>query len=273
MALSWQKMVRDGKLGKILFVEGHYLHAMGEDRFWVDVETGKTLTWAEKADNPNAVKSRFWTLRHPIFYGPHELSPLLKILDDRVVRVCCFSTRTESYRLEEVPFPGMAEPLTVPDLEVAMMHTQKDTIMRFAAGFSAPASNTHWYHLMGTQGDVETGRGKNEPGKTYFCEAPIIRGNEYSIGRADTTWEFDRMPDTASATGHGGLDYYPAADFVQCILNGKEPDIDVYEAVETAAPVIMAAASAEEGGRVKTVPDFRPGPERAVGQDPKDFFL
>ena len=64
------------------------------------------------------------------------------------------------------------------------------------------------------------------------------------------------------------MDYFPLSDFVQCILNGTEPDIDVYGAVETAAPVIVAAASAEDGGMVKTVPDFRPGPEREVGQNP-----
>ncbi len=270
MTLSWQKMVREGKLGKILFVEGHYLHAMGEDRFWVDTQTGKQIAWAEKAGNANVVKSRLWRMQHPILYGPHELSPLLKILDDRVVKVACFSTRTESYRFEEVPFPGMTEPFTSPDLEVAMMHTEKDTIMRFAAGFNAPSSGAHWYHLMGTKGDVETGRGKNESGKTYFCEAPVIRGNEFSVERMDATWEFerDRVPDRASATGHGGMDYFPLSDFVQCILNGTEPDIDVYSAVETAAPVIVAAASAEDGGMVKTVPDFRPGPERKVGQNP-----
>ncbi len=270
MTLSWQKMVREGKLGKILFVEGHYLHAMGGDRFWVDTQTGKGITWAEKAGNSNAVKSRLWSMQHPILYGPHELSPLLKVLDDRVVKVSCFSTRTESYRFEEVPFPGMTEPFTSPDLEVAMMHTEKDTIMRFAAGFNAPSSGAHWYHLMGTKGDVETGRGKNESGKTYFCEAPVIRGNEFSVERMDATWEFerDRVPDRASATGHGGMDYFPLLDFVQCILNGTEPDIDVYDAVETAAPVIVAAASTEDGGMVKTVPDFRPGPERDIGQNP-----
>ena len=38
--------------------------------------------------------------------------------------------------------------------------------------------------------------------------------------------------------------------------------VDVYQAVETAAPAILAAQSAEQGGVLLEVPDFRPPGDR-----------
>ena len=269
LAVKWRDLVREGKLGRILFAEGHYIHAMSEERFWVDRKTGERISWKQAADNPNAVKSRFWTLKHPIWYAPHELSPLLKILEDRVVSVSCFSAGLNS-RFDDVPFEGMASPFTNPDLEVAMMHTAKGTIVRLAACFTAPASESHWRHLFGTKGEVETGRGLNEPGKEYFMDRPNVRTADYRFERSDAQWEFaaGEVPAEAAATGHGGKDYLPVADFASCLLHGTRPDIDVYQAVETAAPVIMAGISADKGGELQQVPDFRPSDRRLKGEAP-----
>lgn len=273
MALQWRDLVRAGTLGKILFAEGHYLHAMAEERFWLDPTTGKNLTWQEAAGNPHAVKSRFWSLAHPILYAPHELSPLLKILDDRVVRVSCFSTRTESYRFDEVPFAGQDRAVTIPDLQVAMMHTAKDTIIRFAAGFNAPVSENHWYHLLGTKGEIETARGVGESGYRYTFDTPVRTNKDYHFPRTPADWTFatdSQQQRLAAQTGHGGLDFWPVYDFTQ-VLHGKKaaPDIDVYQAVETAAPVILAVESLRQGGALKELPDFRPGPARRAGEDPR----
>jgi hypothetical protein len=246
---------------------------MADERFWLDPTTGKMLTWKEASSNPNAIKSRFWSLANPILYAPHELSPLLKILDDRVVWVSAFSTRTESYRFEEVPFEGQNQPVTIPDFQVAMMHTEKDTIIRFAGGFNAPAGENHWYHILGTKGEVETPRGMGESGYQYVFDKPVVNNKDYHFPRTPTAWTFAEnsiQHKLAAQTGHGGLDYWPIYDFTQVLLGQKaKPDIDVYQAVETAAPVIMAVESMKQGGVLKEIPDFRPGRGRRKGDDPR----
>lgn len=273
MALQWRDLVRTGMLGKILFAEGHYLHPMSDERFWLDPTTGKLLTWREAAVTPNAVKSRFWSLANPILYAPHELSPLLKILDDRVVKVSCFSTRTESYRFEEVPFEGQNRAVPIPDLQVALMHTAKDTIIRFAAGFNAPVSENHWYHLLGAKGEIETPRGAGESGYRYVFDRPVVNNKDYHSPRTPSEWTFPAdspQQRIAAQTGHGGLDYWPVYDFAQVLLGRKQqPDIDVYQAVETAAPAILAVDSLKQGGELRNIPDFRPGSRRKPGEDPR----
>jgi predicted dehydrogenase len=279
----WRQMVRSGSLGSVLFAEGHYIHGMAADRHWLNPETGSLLTWEQAQKVPNKVKSRLWTMPHPILYGPHELSPLLKVLDDRVVRVSCFSTGRPNKRCKEVPFPCQNEEFPIPDMEVALMHTAKGAILRFAASFSTPISETHWYHLLGTKGEVETRRGSDETGHSYFYPVPILQDVVCRFARTKQPWfhlsgrppevipgvNDEELTAEARTTGHGGTDYFPMADFIRGLREGTPPDIDVYQAVETAAPCILAARAAEEEGATLTVPDFRPGPGRKPGEMPK----
>lgn len=253
---AWKKMVSKGRLGKILFVEGQYFHGMGQDRYWQDRETGARLTIEQAENNPRAVKSRFWAMSHPILYLPHELSPILSVLDDRVTRVSCVATRRPSYYHEWFP---------VPDLEASLMCTEKGAILRLATAFVAPtATPNHWYHFMGTNGRVETNR--------YEGEKMKIWTPDNNMGKpVEMNWEYDTAsaPAEAIASGHGGMDYYPMATFVDSILNDVTPPMDVYKTAETTAPAILAAQSVDKDSQWQTVPDFRPGAKRAKGHMPE----
>ncbi|MDD5678743.1 MAG: Gfo/Idh/MocA family oxidoreductase [Kiritimatiellae bacterium] len=252
---AWQRLVAEGRLGKILFAQGQYLHSRGDDRYWMDKETGARLGLDAARNNPRAAKSRCWDMPHPILYLPHELSPLLHVLDDRVTRVTCMGTRRQSYHHEWFP---------VPDFEVALMQTEKDTLMRMAAGFTAPCPTPyHWHNLVGTRGAVETNRSEAEKMKMWLADAFMRQPEELN-------WEFETLhtPPEALSSGHGGIDYYPMATFVESILEDRTPPLDVYKAADTAAPGIMAARSAEQGSACLEVPDFRPGAHRAKGARP-----
>jgi hypothetical protein len=59
------------------------------------------------------------------------------------------------------------------------------------------------------------------------------------------------------------------AHFIESIVENTTPPLDVYKAVEAAAPAILAAQSIDEGSACLEVGDFRPGKNRAKGQEPK----
>ena len=259
---AWKKLVQDNLLGKILYCEGQYLHGMGPDRYWINPVTGENVTidQAQKLKIP-LMKSRFWNLKHPIFYLPHELSPLLHILDDRVVRVVAMATKSPGYRYDWFPQP---------DIEVALMHTEKDTILRLMAGFTIDTlkGSEHCNRMIGTKGWVEQPRTKSEKGKMwlsgYFMKDSVDIEWDYT-----NYWEY---PVVAQQTGHGGLDYYPVASMVEAILFDKPVEMDVYKSVETAAPAILAGISIEKGSIPIDVPDFRPGKKRKPGELPEKLF-
>lgn len=197
-----------------------------------------------------------WYMPHPILYLPHELSPILKVLDDHVRKVTCMGTRKGSYHYEGFP---------VPDMEVALMHTEKDTVLRMATAFNVPTPQpNHWHHIMGSKGEVETNRSRNEKMKIWLAGSSLD---------TKTEMEWEHPPDQpaqpeARGTGHGGLDYYPLADFVRCIREDTPTEMDVYKAADTAAPAILAGISADKGGEPLKVPDFRPSTKRRPGRRP-----
>jgi len=253
---AWRNMVSEGTLGRVLYVEGHYLHGMTDDRYWMDGKTGQRLTWEEAKTNPRATRTRFWHMTHPILYLPHELSPMLKVIDDRVERVSCMGTRRRSYVHGDVP---------ISDMEVAIMHTRGDSLMKMTAGFTVPTpSPLHWHHVMGTRGQVETNRSGRDSMKLWLA-------NGYMESKADLDWDYNAYqpsPPEARASGHGGLDHYPLADFIRSIREDSEPELGVYGAAETAAPAILSAKSAEKKGAPQDVPDFRPCKGRKKGHKP-----
>lgn len=265
-AQAWRTMAQSGALGKILYAQGQYLHGMGPDRFWHDSETGERITW-EQAQKVKSHKSRFWNLMHPIRYMPHELSPLLFALDDRVTKVTGVATRTQSYRYEWFPRS---------DMEIALMHTEKDTIIRLMAGFTTETlvGSEHQYRMVGSEGWVDC-----QPNAKSGSGGLIWLANGHMSEAANIKWAYNTPWDVpmaarelgvpfspqAMSSGHGGMDYWPIATFAQAILDDKPVAMDVYRAVETAAPAILAGECMEKGYAWMDVPDFRPGKHQKSG--------
>lgn len=258
---QWKQMYEAGEFGHILLMEGEYLHFetwdnyvdMNTGDFWYDQEGTRRptlngeLSGAADAEKRLIPTWRYHTFKHPIYYLPHELSPLLSIVGDRVERVSCMGTRPGSYLDAE----NNAESR---DLELAVMHTAKDTLLRIAAGFTTPHahhqdSGCHWYHICGTKAEAEWARTQDDGSKLWTPEK----------GWQTHVWPF-ADPDAAEiarSSSHGGLDWYPIEAFVSAWADGATPPMDVYRAVETAAPAIVAAHSSEMGGVMLEVPNFR----------------
>ncbi len=263
---AWRQMVLEGKLGHVIFAEGQYLHGMTPDRFWVDSETGERITLEEAKDHPRAVKSRMWNwYPHPILYMATDLGPILTVLEDRVERVTCMATRPESYYYEGIP---------ASDMEVALMHTEKDTIIRMATGFTyatTPRSH-HWFHLEGTKGKVETARSAEIYGGASGVDTPKMwlesSGKE---GMESVEWQYslDELPEEAVGSGHGNMDYFALSSFLDAILNDSDPPLDVYKSADLTAPAIVAVQSVEQGSACLEVPDFRPSEKRKAGELPE----
>jgi predicted dehydrogenase len=264
--MAWRNYVREGKIGKPLYVSGQYLHGMGDDRYYIDSITGERINYQDLDNFPNAKKSRAWNLKHPIHYLPHELSPLLKVIDDRVTRVSCIGTRSDKGYIHEW-FPQA-------DMEVALMQTEKDVILRMAVGFTVETMNTggkkkHWHHVMGTKGVLEEGRNPQiDSGQAYF-EDDMMTPNT----PAQITWSYNSSKTSKSVldSGHGGTDYWPYKDFAKWMLDDNYDTsemLTVYKAADTAAPAIIAGISAERRGDWIDVPDFRPDADRKLGEMP-----
>ena len=253
---AWRDLVSRGQLGHVTLCEGQYFHYLPDTKFQ-DPATGTFFSPREAAAHPEA-RPTWQHLMPPIHYLPHELSPMLKVLDDRVLSVVGMGTNVPSYTHPEI---------AQADMQMALMKTEKDTILRMAKSSVQPHPhrNYHWYALYGTKGRVEWKRADRDRPKLWLAGAQMH-------DLADVDWRYERLdaPPEARGSGHGDADYYVHAAFRDAILGRRSQDFDVYRAMDTAAPAILAADSIEQGSVPLAVPDFRPGPRRAAGQAPQE---
>ncbi len=255
---AWKEIVDSGLIGKPIFCEGEYFHHQYKlvDQYFQD-DNGRFYTPEQAAKNPAAKPA--WRQLVDAPYLPHDLSPLLYILDDRVDRVVGMGTRKGSYR-----YPN----LDVRDITVGLMHTEKDVILRLADGHTSSGimrgeSGGHWLHIKGTEGELEWKR--NSGGKCLFWSSKLKLDQPIEV---DWTKKRPDVPESLS-TGHGGLDYFPFACFADAVLRGEKLEFDVYKAADITAPAILTIKSIKEGSMPQVVPDFRPNDKRKAGEFPE----
>lgn len=247
---KWRQMQQNGEFGKIIYAEGEYLHFEPEWDLFVNIHTGRTVRTNDPSyhQNPDYVPSwRYRFFGHPILYLPHTLSPLLSVTGGRIDYVSCMSTKNESYS-----FPGFA----MRDIETAVMHNTNDVVFNVRASFTSPhggrwGTGNHWYQIKGSRASVEWQRSTLDTPKLWTPENDWqSMEKEWVVAREDTD-------DEIKNSGHGGSDWWPITHFIDAVFHDKTPPMDVYKAVETAAPAILAAESADKGGIRLEVPDFR----------------
>ena len=246
---KWREMAQAGAFGRIYYAEGEYLHYEPKWDYFRHKKTGHHV-WTDDPSydqNPDYERTwRYYTFANPIFYLPHELSPLLSVTGGRIESVSCLGTKQgESY----------TKGFDVRDLECALMHNSNGAIFSLRAGFNAPygfkrETGAHWYQIKGTEKSVEWARSELDCPKEFIPGQGWVEHTDWTCADAEAPEAFKNAP-------HGGADLYPIHYFIDAILNDKTPPMDVYHAVETAAPAILAAESANRGGILLQVPDFR----------------
>ncbi len=256
---AWRDIVHGGQLGRVVYCEGEYIGYPGTLRYHQDWTTGEFVATEDLPSNPNARPT--WShLMDPIYYLPHELSPLLMVLDDRVTRVTAMSTKKPSYAHPEIDRA---------DLQLALMKTEKDAVLRMACGYTQPLPplwEHHHYQIMGTGGMVQSGRTSRDKAKMWLADS-------HMHDMADVDWRYERTdaPPEAVSSGHRGADYYVQVAFRDAVLGRQPLEFDVYKGVDTAAPAILAVESIRNGNAPYDVPDFRPSVSRPAGTMPAEI--
>ena len=158
---AYREVVQSGVMGKPLFAEGEYFHFL--PGYFFQGDDGKWFSNDDFGKDPAAKPT--WRYTNPsIVYLPHDLSPLLYILDDRVTKVVGMANRKQSYK-----YPNME----YCDTQAALMHTEKDVVMRLATGFTTVSidrqdSFGHWQHIKCADGVIEGPRTPSEKHKLFI---------------------------------------------------------------------------------------------------------
>jgi len=218
---KWRELVADGKIGNPIYAEAEYVH----DTRSLMRDSEGNLTWRAR--------------RPPIHYCTHSMGPLLSIMDDRCISAVGMDTGV-----------NVAPDLGAIDMEVGLFRTEKGRVIKILRGAAIEREPAfHYYSIYGTEGCLETARGKDQTfghfkGSGGMSELPYKRNHPGA-------------PDAAAGGGHGTCEYFMVKAFVDSIVNDTKPPIDVYTGLDFSLPGFCAHISAQQGGKVVDIPDFR----------------
>ena len=70
-------------------------------------------------------------------------------------------------------------------------------------------------------------------------------------------WETDMLPiPLRHDSGHGGSHTFITHEFIDSLINNRQPAVNIYEAIAYTAPGIVAHQSALKGGEHMKIPNF-----------------
>lgn len=239
--ISARQWLAEGRFGDIYYTEAEYHHAGLESLF---VENGKP-TWRYGLP--------------PMHYPTHCTAFLVGLTGERLTEVTCGGWGNDSQFLRDNPYNN---PFWN---ETAFFKTSEGNRMRVAVywyGAHRGTERAQWYgekmsffapHPNG-MGPVIVRSGKQTEKDDAGFERQLPGFEQYQQVQ---WWATDMLPEPLRHdSGHDGSHTFLTHEFVDALVNGRKPAMDIHEALACTAPGIVAHQSALEDGRLMKIPQF-----------------
>ena len=231
--------------GELYYSELEYYH----DRGNLDaLLTDKTTRFYE----PDGSRSWRWGLP-PMLYPTHCLGLLVGVTRERIRTVSCLGWGSSHPWLDDNAYGNNPH-----WCESALMSTDRGHMVRCNVFWVATADGerARWFgdrgslhmEVRGLHGDAWMPRSRE-----------LDRGERVQPAEIPEYWKTDMLPEPMRhPTGHDGSHAFLAAEFVNALLDDREPAIDVVESLAMTVPGIVAHQSALRQGDRLEVPSFDP---------------
>jgi len=240
-----RNMVEQGLFGDVYFGEGEYIHNIKKLAIGNRRNSGK--------DSQGNTWRSYWQLgKRGAFYPTHSLGPVMQWFQgDRIKSISCVGTGWHTaprFRQEDT------------SITLCQMESGKLIKLRLDCISERP-HNAVYYTLQGTKGCYEAPRGLGDQHKIWLTS--MDEDSDNAVWRPLTEF-YEYLPDRykeateeQKAAEHGGADFFIVQDFVDAVLKGNKPPIDVYDACEWTAVALLSELSVMNSGRTIEMPDFR----------------
>jgi hypothetical protein len=245
-------MIADDRFGDLLFAECGYLHDLRDLIF--SAKTGGT--WRRDA----------MTKRIGNLYPTHGLGPVANYMrinrGDRFDYMVSMSTPAkglDTYRKQHIAAgdPKWGEHYVTGDMNTSLIKTVNGLTITLQYDLTNPRPYSRINSIAGTKGIF-----------TDFPPRISLEGQRdedswMSIDEWKQKYEHSLWKDSHSIakadSDHGDMDFVMLRRTIQCMRDGLEPDIDVYDAAAWSAPGPLSAASIRNRGNSMDFPDFTRG--------------
>jgi predicted dehydrogenase len=230
--ITARKWYQEGRFGEITFVEGEYNHD----------HTGPRMGYWHSPDGPN------WRYGFPpMLYPTHSTAFLTGVTGERITEVSCMGWGDDSPVLKDNTYKNPFWNCTALCRTNKGHHSKMSVFWQVQAGFAERAAwfgtkmSFHMPTPHGLGAVITTAEKPSEP-----VEVPLH-------------WKTDMLPETLRHdSGHGGSWTFIVHEFIDSLVKGRRPAIDIYEALAQNVPGIVAHESALKGGELLKVPQYQP---------------
>lgn len=246
-------LVKNGKLGEIVFCQGAYAHDLRSE-----------IAYGEKLRH---YRLRNYKARNCENYPTHELGPIARILNitrgNRMVRLSSFASKAcglRDYIREKEDLAHLRDTVFAQgDIVETLITCENGELIRLRLDTTLPRYYSRDFTVRGTKGMYN-----------QDANMVIIDGVEFkeslkeNIDNAERYEQYlpkiwrDVDPEILTK-GHGGMDWFVFEAFVDALREGKPMPIDVYDATAWMCVTYLSELSIKNGGAPVDVPDFTDG--------------
>jgi predicted dehydrogenase len=248
-AIYARHLIESGGFGEIFYSELSYYHDRGDLQ---DLLRDKKSRFYE----PDGSRSWRWGLP-PLHYPTHAVGFLVGVTGEQIRSVSALGWGNRHPYVTENQYKN---PFFN---EAALMETDKGHMSRCNVFWlvGEAGERAQWYGETGTlymaNGNLHGDLWQARPG-----ENPVAKPLQYPDYLRDPM-----LPDAMRhASGHGGSHVFLCAEFINALLEDREPVIDVYMALNITVPGIVGHESALRGGERLKVPRFDAPGAKAKGE-------
>ena len=259
-------MVRKNMFGELLHCQGGYQHDLRHVKFNDGLSPyGDGVEFGEKGYSESKWRTQHSIDRNGDLYPTHGLGPISPMLGinrgNRMIHLTSTSTQSRGLHKYVVDKGGVDHPNASVDFKCGDIVT---TVIKCHEGqtivLSHDTNNPRPYSLnfrvQGTLGVWQKDarslyiEGVSKDDHRWEKEDQYIKDYDHPL------WK--RFEDQAAGSGHGGMDFFILRAFIQA-LQGKEPVIDVYDAVSMSVISPLSERSIRLGSAAVKIPDFTRG--------------
>ena len=228
--------------GELFYSELEYYHDRGDlQKILADKST--------RHYNPDGSRSWRWGLP-PMLYPTHCLGLLVGVSRERVTRVSCLGWGQDHPLLTENRYDNPYW------CQSALMQTDRGHMVRCNVFWlvGAHGERARWF---GDKGTLHMEIGGLYPDTWVPRSTVLDRHREPEKLDIPDYWMSDMLPEAMRhASGHDGSHTFLAAEFINALVEDREPVVDVYESLAMTVPGIVAHQSSLKNGEQLSVPSF-----------------
>lgn len=226
---------QSGILGEVIFAEGEYVHPMSPAEARYFTPTG-----------------HHWRNGLPTtYYCTHAMSPLMAATGLMPRRVIGKTSVSRAYARSI----GRESGKSCDNGGIMLVEMDNGAVFR-VAGDCCFGTRGNWYRLACQKGSVENVRGSHDQVRLVFNpwdynETCGTAGPENIYLPAESP-----LDEKAKGSDHGGSDFWVTWTFVQDMIHGRQPFMNVYRAAALSAMGILGWRSALNDSVQLDIPDF-----------------